>query len=93
MEEGTVLDVELLSDKKEGDAVSFDKVLMISNKEELELGTPYIKDAKVLGKLISIGKDKKVVTFKFKRKTNYHRTIGHRQNYSRIKIESLGGKA
>ena len=92
VEKGTVLDVELLEGKKEGDDISFEKVLMLSNKGDIEVGTPYIKGAKVQAKLISIGKDKKVVTFKFKRKTNYHRTIGHRQNYTRVKIESLGGK-
>jgi large subunit ribosomal protein L21 len=93
VEEGTILDVELLSEKKEGDAVSFDKVLMLSKGKSFEIGAPYLKDAAVSAKVLSIGKDNKVVTFKFKRKTNYHRTIGHRQNYTRVKIESLGAKA
>lgn len=92
VEKGTVLDVELLDGKKEGDEISFDKVLLLSKKGDIEVGTPYIKDAHVAGKVVSIGKDKKVVTFKFKRKTNYHRTIGHRQNYTRVEIGSLGGK-
>lgn len=92
VEKGLELDVELLSEKKAGDAVSFDKVLLLSKKGAIEIGAPYIKDAHVDGSVVSIGKDKKVVTFKFKRKTNYHRTIGHRQTYTRVKIESLGGK-
>jgi large subunit ribosomal protein L21 len=92
VEKGSEIDVELLSGKKEGDAVSFDKVLLLSKKSDIEVGTPYIKDAAVEGKVMSLFKDKKVVSFKFKRKTNYHRTIGHRQNYTRVKIESIKGE-
>ena len=92
VEKGAELDVELLSGKKEGDAVKFEKVLLLSKKGDIEVGAPYIKDAHVDAKIISIAKDKKVTTFKFKRKTNYHRTIGHRQIYTRVKIESIKGE-
>ncbi len=92
VEKGSEIDVELLSGKKEGDSVSFEKVLLLSDKGSVEVGTPYISGSKVDAKVVSIVKDKKVTTFKFKRKVNYHRTIGHRQNYTRVKIESLGGK-
>jgi len=92
-EKGIVIDVELLAGKKEGDAVSFDKVLMLSKKGALEIGTPYVKDATVEAKILNLIKDDKVTSFKFKRKTNYHRTIGHRQRYARVKIEDIkGGK-
>jgi len=91
VEKGLEMDVELLSGKKEGDAVQFDKVLLLGNKGKIEVGAPYIKDAQVDAKVLSIGKDKKVTSFKFKRKTNYHRTIGHRQMYTRVKIESIQG--
>lgn len=89
VEKGSELDIELLSGKKAGDAVSFDKVLLLSKKGAIEVGAPFIKDAHVEGKVVSIGKDKKVTSFKFKRKTNYHRTIGHRQNYLRVKIGEI----
>ena len=92
VEKGTVLDIELLSGKKEGDAVSFDKVLLLSKKGAIEVGAPYIKDASVEGKVLGLNKDDKVTSFKFKRKTNYHRTIGHRQRYARVKIESIKGE-
>ncbi len=92
VEKGTVLDVELLSGKKEGDDVSFKKVLLLSKKGAFEIGDPYVKDAAVEGKVLSVAKDKKVIAFKFKRKTNYHRTKGHRQTYTRVKIESIGEK-
>lgn len=89
VEKGAELDIELLPNKKEGDAVSFEKVLMLSKSGAIEVGSPYIKDAHVEGKILSIAKDKKVTAFKFKRKTNYHRTLGHRQTYARVKIESI----
>ncbi len=92
VEKGSELDVELLSDKKAGDAVSFEKVLLLNKKGSLEVGSPYVKDATVEGKVLSIAKDKKVTAFKFKRKTNYHRTLGHRQTYTRVKIESIKGE-
>ena len=92
VEKGLEMDVELLADKKAGDDVKFEKVLMLGNKGKIEVGTPYLADAHVDAKVVSIGKDKKVTSFKFKRKTNYHRTIGHRQNYTRVKIESIKGE-
>jgi len=92
VEKGLEMDVELLAGKKEGDAVSFDKVLLLSKKDALEIGTPYVKDAAVEGKILKLYKDKKVICFKFKRKTNYHRTLGHRQQYARVKIESIKGE-
>ena len=92
VEKGSELDVELLSGKKEGDEVSFGNVLMLYKKGSIEIGDPYIKGAEIKAKVLQVAKDKKVIAFKFKRKTNYHRTKGHRQTYTRIKIESIGGK-
>lgn len=91
VEKGSELDVELLPGKKAGDAVSFEKVLFLSGKST-KIGAPYVKDAQIDGKIVSIAKDKKVTAFKFKRKTNYHRTLGHRQTYARVKIESIKGE-
>jgi large subunit ribosomal protein L21 len=92
VEKGSELDVELLSEKKAGDAVSFEKVLLLADKGSMEVGAPYVKEAKVKATVLSVAKDKKVTAFKFKRKTNYHRTLGHRQIYTRVKIESIKGE-
>jgi large subunit ribosomal protein L21 len=84
---GDVIEVELLDAKR---AVTFDKVLLLSdNKGKIEIGTPYVKGAKVAAKVLEIGKDKKVTSFKFKNKTNYHRTIGHRQPFVRVEIQDF----
>jgi large subunit ribosomal protein L21 len=91
VQKDSVLDVELLEGKVKDDAISFEKVLLISG-DSIKIGNPYLKGAKVTAKVLDVAKDKKVTTFKFKRKTNYHRTIGHRQIYTRIKIESIKGE-
>jgi large subunit ribosomal protein L21 len=84
--QGDVIEVELLDAKK---SVTFDKVLLVSSDGKTEIGTPYVKGVKVSAKVLEIGKDKKVTTFKFKNKTNYHRTIGHRQPFTRVQIEEV----
>ena len=83
---GDIIDVELLDNKQ---SVTFGNVLMLSDGEKLEFGAPYVTGAKVSAKVIGNVKDDKVTTFKYKNKTNYHRTIGHRQNYTRVQIEEI----
>ncbi|MFA5113390.1 MAG: 50S ribosomal protein L21 [Candidatus Margulisiibacteriota bacterium] len=83
---GDILDVELLDNTK---SVTFNNVLLIADGDQVAIGTPYVKGAKVSAKVIGNVKDDKVTTFKYKNKTNYHRTIGHRQNYTRVQIEEI----
>ena len=84
--QGDILDVELIDNQK---SVTFGDVMLIVDGEKVVVGTPYIKGAKVSAKVIGDIKDDKVTTFKYKHKTNYHRTIGHRQNYTRVQIEEI----
>lgn len=83
---GDVFEIELVESK---DQITFDKVLLIGDNSQLEIGAPYVEGAKVSAKVLETGKDPKVTTFKFKNKTNYHRTIGHRQPFTRIQIEEV----
>ena len=83
---GDVLDVELLDNQE---SVTFNNVLMFADGGAIEIGTPYLKGAKVSAKVLGVNKDDKVTTFKYKNKINYHRTIGHRQNYTRVQIEEI----
>lgn len=83
---GDVLDVELLENEK---SVTFTNVLLLADGEKVEIGTPYLKGAKVAAKVLGVNKDDKVTSFKYKAKVNYHRTIGHRQSYSRVQIEEI----
>jgi large subunit ribosomal protein L21 len=83
---GDTLDVELLENQQQ---VTFKNVLLFADGGTVEVGTPYLKGAAVTARVKGTNKDDKVTTFKYKNKTNYHRTIGHRQNYTRIEIEEI----
>ena len=86
--EGDVVFFEKLDDE-EGKKVKFDKVILVSNEGKVEVGTPYIKGAKVEGKVIAHGKAKKIIVFKYKAKKNYRRKQGHRQPYTKVEITSI----
>lgn len=85
---GDLLRVEKV-DGNIGDAVSFDKVLMTSDGDNINLGKPYLEDTTVNGRIASHGKDKKVVVFKYKRRKGYRKKRGHRQHFTLIKIEDI----
>jgi large subunit ribosomal protein L21 len=72
-----------------GAAVEFSRVLAISNESnELMLGDA-LANARVTGKIAGHGRGDKIIVFKFKRKKQYKRTIGHRQNYTRVQVEEI----
>jgi large subunit ribosomal protein L21 len=72
-----------------GADVEFDRVLAISNEDnELVVGDA-VKTARVRGKIAEHGRGDKILVFKFKRKKQYKRTIGHRQNYTRVEVQEI----
>ena len=75
-------------DVKEGEKITFDKVLLIGG-ESSKVGTPYVANATVTAKVEKQGKAKKIIVFKYKNKTTYRKTQGHRQPYTRVTIESI----
>ncbi len=84
VEEGQELYIEKL-ENKEGSEVVFDEVLYVDGK----IGTPTVKGAKVVAKVLKHGKQKKVLVFKYKPKKKYRKTQGHRQPYTKILIKSI----
>lgn len=76
-------------EKKEGDEVSFAEVLLVEKNKKVEIGTPLVKGAKVLGKVTRQGKDDKVSTVKFKSKIRYTVRKGHRQPFTEVKITKI----
>lgn len=90
VEKGDVLDVELLGKPPE-EKVAFNKILLIADQENIKVGKPYIENAEVNAKILENVADKKVIIYKFRHKTGYRRKQGHRQKYSRILIEDIGG--
>ena len=72
--------------------LKFDKVLVLSDGNDVKVGTPYL-DAAVTGSVVEHGKGQKVIIFKYKAKKDYRKKQGHRQPYTMVKIESLTGAA
>ena len=84
VEEGQELYVEKLDATVDAEVV-FDEVLFVDGK----VGTPTVKGAKVVAKVLKQGKQKKVLVFKYKPKKKYRKTQGHRQPYTKILIKSI----
>ena len=85
--EGDVIKVEKLG-VAAGETVIFDQVLLVSDKEVV-VGNPTVANATVSASVVAEGKDKKVIVYKYKRKTGYHKKNGHRQAYTQVKIEKI----
>ncbi len=84
--EGDVIRVEKL-DAQVGDSVTFDQVLAVSDKE-LKVADDVTK-ATVTGTVMDQGRGRKVIVYKYKRKTGYHKKNGHRQAYTQVKIDKI----
>jgi len=76
-------------DKKEGEEIVFDEVLLLEKGGKVEIGSPLVKGAKVIGKIISQSKAKKVIVFKYKPKTRYKVKKGHRQPFTEVEIKEI----
>ena len=84
---GQTIDVDTLAGEI-GTTVEFDRVLAVSNDAGLTFGDA-VKSARVRAKITEHGRGDKILVFKFKRKKQYKRTIGHRQNYTRVQVEEI----
>ena len=84
--EGDVIKVEKL-DVEVGASVTFDQVLAVSDKELKVAGD--VANATVTGTVMDQGRGRKVIVYKYKRKTGYHKKNGHRQAYTQVKIEKI----
>lgn len=85
--EGDIIKVEKLG-VEAGETYTFDQVLAVSN-DKLVVGEPTVAGATVTASVIGDGKAKKVIVYKYKRKTGYHKKNGHRQQYTAVKIEKI----
>ena len=86
--EGDVVFFEKL-DTEEGKKVNFDKVILVSDDNGVQVGNPYVKGVKVEGKVVSHGKAKKIIVFKMKAKKNERTKQGHRQPYTKVEITAI----
>jgi large subunit ribosomal protein L21 len=90
VEKGDIIYVELLEDKSEG-KVTFDTVLFLHNGSQMKTGLPHVKGGAVHGELLGEARGPKVIAYKYKQRKNYRRKVGHRQNYSKVKITDIIG--
>src|SRR3972149_1061653 len=89
VKEGDLVRVEKL-DGKVGDSVSLGEVLLVSGEgQDAKVGKPLVSGAEVKCKIVAQDKAKKVIIVKHKRRKNYHRTRGHRQQFTALKIEAI----
>jgi large subunit ribosomal protein L21 len=72
-----------------GDTVTFDKVLLVADDANVNLGKPYLTESKVTGKILSQGRGEKLVVFKYRAKSRYRRKQGHRQAETVVEIQSI----
>ncbi|MBL7179112.1 MAG: 50S ribosomal protein L21 [Pseudomonadota bacterium] len=86
--QGEVLKVEKITGDV-GSPVSFDRVLMVSDGEAINIGQPVLDNVVVKGRIVEQGKAKKILVFKYKRRKRYRRKQGHRQQYTAIKVDSI----
>jgi len=87
-QEGDVLHIEKIN-KKKGQKLTFDKVLLIVDDGKAVIGTPVVKDASVKAVVLDNIKDKKIIVFKKKRRKRYKKKAGHRQLLTKIKVEEI----
>ena len=88
VEEGDVIDVELLDIGQDG-KVELKNVLFLQKESSVKVGAPFVQNGVVLAELVGEIRGPKVIAYKYKKRKNYRRKVGHRQNYSRIKITAI----
>ncbi|MFP6801741.1 MAG: 50S ribosomal protein L21 [Pseudomonadales bacterium] len=90
VEPGEVLRLEKL-DASEGETVNFDKVMMIGEGENIQIGTPFVDGGAVTAEVVSHGRGDKITIIKMHRRKHYRRQAGHRQYFTEVKIKEISG--
>ncbi len=90
-EVGQTVDVERLPHEVD-DAIEIDDVLLVGGDEETIIGQPIIEGAKVKATVVDQFRAKKIIVFKYRQRTNYRRKYGHRQYYTRLRIDDISVK-
>ncbi|MCW5555574.1 MAG: 50S ribosomal protein L21 [Verrucomicrobiae bacterium] len=87
---GDTLEIERLTTEA-GQSVSFDRVLLVNNDGKIAVGAPTVNGATVVADVIGHKRGEKKLTFKMKRRKGYHKSIGHRQELTVVKIKEING--
>lgn len=86
--EGDLIEIEKLEGDK-GQALSFEDVLLVGTDDATHVGTPRVANAAVRGTIVSQDRRRKVIVFKFRRRKNYKKKNGHRQPFTRVRIDGI----
>jgi large subunit ribosomal protein L21 len=86
--EGATIEVDRF-DSEVGEEVELDRVLLVADGDDITIGAPYLSDVKIGATVVGHVKGPKVVVFKYKPKERYRRKTGHRQQYTRLRIDSI----
>ena len=86
VKEGDIIDVELLGQTGN---IEFKNIILLNNGSENIVGTPNVQSATVTGEALDTVKGPKVIAYKYKKRQNYRRKVGHRQKYTRVKITGI----
>ncbi len=86
--EGDTLRLEKM-DVPVGDTVVLDKILMVADNDDVQVGSPYVADVRLSAKVVSHGREKKLAVFHYKRKKNIRKFQGHRQYYTDVLVEGI----
>ena len=88
-EPGTVVRVNKLPGEV-GEKVVLDQVLLVAGEDQVEVGKPVLEGVAVSGHIVEQGREKKIVIFKHKRRKDYRKKQGHRQDYTAVRVDSIG---
>ena len=88
VEEGRSLKVAKIS-AQAGTEITLDKILLVGTGADVKIGQPFVSGASVQCEVVDHGRDKKIIIFKKKRRKDYRRTQGHRQDFTLLKVKSI----
>ena len=89
---GEKIKIEKIKNKSEGEEVVFEEVLLVEKNKSIMIGSPLVEGAKVFGKILKEGRDKKVIVFKYKPKTRERKKKSHRQPFMEVEITKIETK-
>jgi len=85
---GETVRVDYADSLKEGDPIVFDKILLVSDGKKTKIGAPFVS-GQVKGTVVAHGRDKKIVVYHKKRRTDSHKMRGHKQRFTSVRIDSI----
>jgi large subunit ribosomal protein L21 len=88
VEAGDLLEIELVA-AEPGQPYVFDQVLLVNNEGKVSVGSPTVAGAKVVADVVEHIRGEKKIAFKFRRRKGYHRTVGHRQELTVVKVKEI----